>query len=152
MTGNLWRGLPVLRITIDTHPDDRARREREFAQDMGVRPHPPANGFAFIDTGAQVSCVTRQVTNLLQLPAMAPLSISTVSPGYAQLYAQSTRSVYARILIPELGATPIQAAEVNDLGHIDREPVLALLGANFLAHYRFCLYGRSRRFTLEIDS
>lgn len=119
--------------------------------DQGEPVPPPVPGLALIDTGATMTCVHRRVLDQLGLKP-----IGTVNSGTASGVVQ--QEIYpGRIVFPTHGWTlDLQAVVAVDLSgqtialEPDPQPIIALLGRNFLQRGVFIWNGTGGCWTLTL--
>ena len=140
----------LVRITLDN--PSFVKNDPNLAGELGIGVPKPIAGWAVLDTGASISCVTVDTAEALGLLTVDAVSFCGVRAGHlpADPAREHTRLRYGLLRLVGVARTfAVRLAEVRPLGnHVD-QPVIALLGRDVLQFAELGWDGPSAAFDLN---
>jgi hypothetical protein len=126
---------PLLEVTIAPPPQWMAARLGGDPLDAGGAT-PAVRGWALIDTGATMSCVTRSTVGRLNAPRGPAIALTGVLGAWAARDVRTTPTCYVGLLFHgEALPHELPAPVIADLGDVDGKTIVALIGRDILRRY-----------------
>ena len=120
---------------------------RDMREELGMAFPPSARVSALVDTGATKTCITRALSEQLDLASSGVNRIQGVYAPFQQT-GDTVRLVHLRVVLPGVRAFEVQALEVGELA----PGVPVLLGWDVLGHCMLTCDGPGRAFTVELPA
>ncbi len=140
----------LIRISVDN--PSYVKEDPNLAGELGIGVPKAVSGLAILDTGATHSCVVVGVAEQLSLLLLNAVEFRGVRSGSDAEGAapQFTRLRYGLLRIEGVSQSfATQLAEIQPLGSVDDEPIIALLGRDVLNAGKLHWDGPGRAFHLE---
>ena len=140
----------LVRVTIDN--PSYVKADPNLAGDLGIGVPRAIEGWAILDTGASISCVTVNTAEALALLTVDAVSFTGVRAGHtpASEEREHTRLRYGLLRIGGVARDfLIRMAEIRELGEHSDLPIVGLLGRDVLSNAELGWDGLSGAFDLN---